>query len=170
MNYDLTDLVAYNAYLELSDNYDWWERQQKGDTSGHENREHCSAFIATGFATADGKIVAGHSTWDGYLTGQRTNAIVEITPMHGYRFVMETMPGMIHSGTDWSINDAGIILAETTIGGFEGFDPSGVPEFIRARQAQQYSGSLDDVYRWLVHHNNGPLRQFPLGQKTGDRS
>lgn len=158
VRYDLTDLVAYNAYEELSDNYDWWEKQQKsGGTPAPqgEKHEHCSAFIATGNATRDGKIVAGHSTWDGYLTGQRTNAIVEITPLRGHRFVMETMPGMIHSGTDWSINDVGIILTETTIGGFEGFDPKGVPEFVRARQAQQYAESLDDVYRWLVHKNNG---------------
>jgi hypothetical protein len=47
------------------------------------------------------------------------------------------------------------MFTETTIAGLEGFDPSGTPEFVRARQAIQYSDSLDDVKRYLVEGNNG---------------
>jgi hypothetical protein len=38
---------------------------------------------------------------------------------------MDGMPGLIHSGDDFGINGAGIMITETTISGFSGFDPNG---------------------------------------------
>ncbi|MFT3686006.1 MAG: C45 family autoproteolytic acyltransferase/hydrolase [Phycisphaerales bacterium] len=153
-NYDYTDVAAYNAYIELG----YWhgaEAKLQQKKTAFKAPERCSAFIATGSQTADGKIVAAHNTWSSFVDGQRFNVILDITPEKGHRFVMDTQPGYIHSATDWFINDAGIILTETTIGDFEGFDPAGTPEFTRARQAAQYAESIDAVYQTLQRSNNG---------------
>jgi hypothetical protein len=55
---------------------------------------------------------------------------------------MDGLPGFIHSGDDFSINSAGLIVTETTISNFSGFDPDGVAEFVRARKAVQYASSI----------------------------
>lgn len=153
-SYDFTDVTAYNAILDLEYYLPVWRKTQ-GQAMAFKAPERCSAFIATGTATADGKIVAAHNTWSSYRDGQRTNVILDITPQKGHRFVMDALPGFIHSSTDWFINDAGIIITETTIGDFEGCDPKGVPEFLRIRQAAQHAESIDDVYRYLLKNSNG---------------
>src|SRR5207249_2740373 len=51
-------------------------------------------------------------------------------------------------------NDAGILLAETTIDQTR-FDPAGVPLAGRARKAIQYGESIDAVVRLLSERNNG---------------
>lgn len=152
--YDFTDIVTYNAILDLEYYLPVW-RKTHGQTTAFTAPQRCSAFIATGSATANGRIVAAHNTWTSYRDGMRTNIILDITPDRGHRFVMDALPGFIHSSTDWYINDAGIILTETTIGDFEGCDPRGVPEFVRVRQAIQFSGSIDDAYCWLLKNSNG---------------
>src|SRR5260370_9411692 len=68
---------------------------------------------------------------------------------------MDGVPGLIHSGDDFGLNTAGIVITETTITGFHGFDSDGVPEFVRARKAMQYSASIDDVARIFKEGNNG---------------
>jgi hypothetical protein len=68
---------------------------------------------------------------------------------------MDGMAGLIHSGDDFGVNSAGIIITETTISGFSGFDPNGVPEFVRARKAMQYANSIDDFARLMKDGNNG---------------
>jgi hypothetical protein len=65
------------------------------------------------------------------------------------------MPGLIHSGDDFGVNDAGIAITETTIGYFSGFDPNGVPEFVRARKAMQYATSIDEYAAIMKDANNG---------------
>src|SRR5439155_6548279 len=65
------------------------------------------------------------------------------------------LPGLIHSGDDFAINAAGIVITETTITGFSGYDFNGIPEFVRARKALQYSASIDDVARIFKDGNNG---------------
>jgi len=47
------------------------------------------------------------------------------------------------------------MITETTISQFNGFDPNGVPEFVRARKAMQYSASIDDFARIMKEGNNG---------------
>jgi len=81
--------------------------------------------------------------------------IFEITPAQGNRIIMDGMPGLIHSGDDFGINSAGMMITETTISGFSGFDPAGVPEFVRARKAMQYSNSIDDFARIMKEGNSG---------------
>ena len=150
---DLTDLVAMNAYMEFPYYYDASKRLETKGVVSHAP-EHCSAFIATGAYTKDGRIVIGHNNWTDYLTGTRWNIIFDITPA-GHHFIMDGMPGLIHSGDDFGINDGGIMITETTIGSFFGFDPKGVPEFVRARRAMQYSESIDDFARIMEEGNNG---------------
>ncbi len=152
---DLLDLVAMNAYMEFSYYYDAARKlEAKGVATSHAP-EHCSAFVATGSYTKDGRIVIGHNNWTDYLTGTRWNMIFDIVPAAGHRFIMDGMPGLIHSGDDFGINDNGIMITETTIGNFFGFDRNGVPEFVRARKAMQYSESIDDFARIMKDGNNG---------------
>ncbi|MGA2146922.1 MAG: C45 family peptidase [Bryobacteraceae bacterium] len=147
---DLWDLVALNAWLELP-YYDKWREGNKSSGAS----DHCSAFVATGSYTKDGRVVIGHNNWTSYSSGERWNVVFDIQPAHGNRFVMDGMPGLIHSGDDFGLNSAGILVTETTISEFTGFDPAGAPEFVRARKALQYSQSIDDFARLMKDGNNG---------------
>jgi len=137
------DIVTYNAELELR--WYWWPNASKRLTDGIDvvtkPRESCSSFIATGKMTADGGVVLGHNTWDDYDEAAE-NVIVDIAPITGHRILMQTMPGWIHSGTDFFITDAGIVGSETTIGHFEHFSQKGIPEFVRMRRATQDAANL----------------------------
>jgi len=147
---DLWDVVALNANLELG--Y-YTATLDKDGRSGAPDK--CSAFVATGRATRDGRPVIAHNNWSGYLEGSRWNVVFDIRPAAGHRFVMDGFPGLIHSGDDFGINSAGIAITETTITGFKGFDPAGIPEFARARKAMQYAASIDDFDRIMREGNNG---------------
>ena len=154
--YDQWDVLAYNAYIELKDYYlPYVLSHQPGGTRQGTTRESCSAFIATGSTTKDGKIVMGHNLWWDYLMGQRCNVLLDITPEKGNRVIMDAFCGFIHSGSDYALNSAGMVLCETTISGFSGFDPKGTPEFMRMRKAIQYSNNLDDIKSIFVEGNNG---------------
>jgi hypothetical protein len=148
---DVWDLVATNAWLELDPYYLKWADSNSQRPTG----DHCSAFVATGSYTHDGKPVIAHNNWAGYMTGSRWNIMFDIAPEHGHRFIMDGMPGLIHSADDFGINSAGIMITETTISQFHGFDPNGVAEFVRARKAMQYSASIDDFARIMKDGNNG---------------
>lgn len=148
------ELVAYNGYIELS-SY-WWPTELKKikDAPPPPVPEGCSAFIATGKMTRDGNIVLGHNTMMGYEEAF-PNVVAYIAPARGHRILWQTCPGWIHSGTDFFITDAGLVGAETTIGGFEGFDTNGVPEFARMRRATQDAGSIDQWCQIMRRGNNG---------------
>jgi hypothetical protein len=146
---DVWDVLAFNGYIELQDYYLPWTRRQPSD------KQSCSAFVAVGSATKDGKVVMGHNLWWDALMGQRFNFILDIRPATGHRVVMDALPGFIHSGSDFALNDAGILVTETTIAGFAGFDPKGKPEFMRMRKATQYADSLDQWVTIMKDGNNG---------------
>jgi hypothetical protein len=148
---DLWDIVALNAWLELP-YYDKWYDKSKPHKS---MPDRCSAFVATGSYTADGRPVIGHNNWTSYLTGERWNIIFDITPQSGNRIVMDGMPGLIHSGDDFGINSAGLMITETTISEFNSFTPDGIPEFVRARKAMQYAGSIDEFAQIMRQGNTG---------------
>jgi len=93
--------------------------------------------------------------WTSYSSGERWNIVFDIAPAEGSRIIMDGMPGLIHSGDDFGINAAGMMITETTIGSFSGFDPNGIPEFVRARKAMQYAASIDDFARIMKDGNNG---------------
>ena len=92
------------------------------------------------------------------------------TPEKGHRILMDGLPGVIASDDDFGINSNGIMITETTITGFEGFDPNGKPEFVRARKAMQYSSSIDDYVRIMLDGNNGAYANDWLiaDNKTGE--
>src|ERR1019366_5091884 len=77
--------------------------------------ERCSAFAATGPATADGKIFFGHITMYELYAANFANVWIDVKPAKGYRCVMSSFPGGIQSSMDYYINDAGILISETTI-------------------------------------------------------
>ncbi|HKD10049.1 MAG TPA: C45 family peptidase [Bryobacteraceae bacterium] len=153
---DLWDVVALNASLEWSYYTEAYDKQHgvkapKTATAP----EHCSAFVATGSYTKDGKVVIAHNNWTAYLDGERWTMIFDIAPAKGHRFVMDGYPGLIHSADDFGVNDAGIAITETTITAFHGWDSNGIAEFARARRAMQYSASIDDFDRLMREGNNG---------------
>ena len=60
----------------------------------------CSAFAATGPATADGKIVFGHITMFGLYPSNFFNVWLDVKPARGHRVLMQGYPGAIQSGLD----------------------------------------------------------------------
>ena len=153
---DLWDVVAVNASMEWGYYVKEYDKTHQPEKAAElVVPEHCSAFAATGSYTKDGKVVIAHNCWTRYLDGSRWTIIFDIKPAHGYRMLMDGFPGFIHSGDDFGINSAGIAITETTISGFSGYDPSGIPEFVRARKGMQYSNSIDDYARIMKKGNNG---------------
>jgi hypothetical protein len=166
---DIDDLVAMNGFME----FDYYLNEVKRRTNAAPPAavaEHCSAFVATGSYTKDGRIVIGHNNWTDYLTASRWNIIFDVMPAAGQHFIMDGMPGLIHSGDDFGINAAGMMITETTISNFHGFDEHGIPEFVRARKAMQYSKSIDDFARIMKDGNNGGYANTWLigDRKTGE--
>ena len=153
VKFDVWDAVVLNANQELTPYYtEWYDKRRD---KKHSAPEHCSAFVATGSWTKDGRPVLAHNCWTDYAVGARWDIIFDVRPAGGHRFIMDGLPGMIHSGDDFGINGAGIMIAETTIGSFHGFDPEGIPECIRARKAMQYASSIDDFATLMKTGNNG---------------
>jgi hypothetical protein len=153
---DLWDIVVMNGAEEWSYYVGRYDKEHKiASPPTVVAPDHCSAFVATGSYTRDGKIVIAHNNWTGYMDGARWTMVFDVKPAQGYRFVMDGLPGLIHSGDDFGINSAGMVVTETTITGFSGYDFQGIPEFIRARKALQYSASIDDVARTFREGNNG---------------
>ena len=104
-NYDSLDLTAYNATEELAFYYvPMLDNIAKAGSGNNKAPGNCSAFIATGSYTKDGKIVIGHNNWTEYIIGQHWNVIADIVPEHGHHMLMDCMPGFIHSGDDFVIN------------------------------------------------------------------
>lgn len=163
---DLLDVVVANTTVEMGElasavsttptgleNLNLLAPPYAGEKPGSA-LDHCSAFAATGPATRDGKMVIGHVTWWPLTLAEQTNVLLDIKPAQGHRMLIQSYPGGIESGTDWYQNDAGIVLTETTIEQTP-FNPRGTPVAFRARQAIQYSDSIDDVVRYLSTQNNG---------------
>jgi hypothetical protein len=62
------------------------------------------------------------------------------------------------------------MITETTIAQFEGWNPDGVPEFVRSRKALQYANSIDDYAAAMRDGNNGGYaNDWLIGdRKTGE--
>ena len=162
---DLLDLVAVNAEIEL----DFLEDAMPATPTGLEGKtfreppdvratpappEHCSAFAANGPATADGKVVIGHITMFSLYFVRHFNVWLDVKPETGHRVLMQTYPGGIQSGMDYYMNDAGLVVAETTLKQTK-FDINGQTLASRIRKALQYSDSIDQVVETLKTGNNG---------------
>jgi len=169
---DVYDIVALNAFEEVPDYYvPWLNKQQK--VAGAPKLKapgNCSAFIATGAYTKDHQIVIAHNNWTSYLAGERWVIVFDIAPEHGNRILMDGFPGVITSDDDFGVNSAGMMITETTITQFEGWDPNGKPEFVRSRAALQYANNIDDYVRIIKEGNNGGYaNDWLIGdRKTGE--
>jgi hypothetical protein len=169
---DVYDIVALNAFEEVPDYYVPWlnKREKQARAPKLKAPGNCSAFIATGAYTKDHQIVIAHNNWTSYLAGERWVVIFDILPQRGQRILMDGFPGVITSDDDFGVNAAGIMITETTITQFEGWDPKGKPEFMRSRKALQYAKSIDDYARIIKEGNNGGYaNDWLIGdRKTGE--
>ena len=118
------------------------------------NIHHCSAFVATGSATVDGKFVIGQTLWMPFYLSPAHAVFVDIVPENGNRILMEVTAGMIWSGTEWYLNSAGLVIGETTLGSGP-YNWGKVPSFIRLRKAAQYANSIDDFKEIMLTDTNG---------------
>ena len=169
---DVDDLVAMNAFEELPDYYvPWYNKQEKvAHAPNLKSPGNCSAFVATGSWTKGGQIVMAHNNWTNYANGERWRIVFDIAPKSGYRILMDGFPGVIASDDDFGINSDGLMVTETTITQFEGWDPDGKAEFVRARKALQYADSIDEYAKIMLDGNNGGYaNDWLLGdRKTGE--
>ncbi len=150
------DLIGWNAWMELTDY--WWPtaaaQYSKNPPQGPRG-SHCSGIVATGSATTDGKVVIAHESFDEFWSGQYFNIAAHVHPDEGHAFTMQTVAGYLASMTDFYVNSAGLGITETTLAGFRGYDEKRAPEYVRARNAVQFSGSIDEWVATLNKDNNG---------------
>lgn len=148
----IDEIIAWNFYMSIS----YWYSTKSDTHVGKEggSRDRCSAFIAVGDWTSDGKIVCAHNSFTDYVDGQYSNIILDLKPSKGYRFMMQTSPCWIWSGTDVFITEKGIIGTETTIGGFMPYEKK-FPIGYRIRKAMQYGNTLDEYVDILLKENSG---------------
>src|SRR3989454_12800646 len=176
---DVYDIAAFNAFEELPDYYvPWYNKAHpvaqapmgSGPAPDLKSPGNCSAFVATGSWTKDHQIVIAHNNWTSYLNGERWRIMFDITPAHGHRILMDGFPGVIASDDDFGINSEGLMVTETTITQFEGWNPEGKAEFVRARKALQYASSIDEYTQIMLDGNNGGYaNDWLLGdRKTGE--
>ncbi|MDR3632914.1 MAG: C45 family autoproteolytic acyltransferase/hydrolase [Isosphaeraceae bacterium] len=162
---DLLDIVSVNSEIEVefldtalhatADGLEGRRFPLPDDTSPRRRPpEHCSAFAANGPATADGKIVFGHITMFSIGFVGHFNVWLDVKPASGHRVLMQTYAGGIQSGMDYYMNDAGLLVAETTLAQTK-FDIEGTALASRIRKALQYSDSIDKAVEILRTANNG---------------
>lgn len=162
---DLIDIVVLNVDIEVGYLESSLEatatgidrirfRGRHGSSPRGTHRDRCSAFIANGPATADGKIVAGHVTMSDLYNVKFFNVWLDIKPDVGHRMVFQTFPGGINSGLDYYINSAGLIICETTIEQTK-FNSLGETLASRIRRVVQYADSIDRCAEILSSSNNG---------------
>ena len=117
-------------------------------------KDKCSAFMAIGDYTKDGKICCAHNSFDNFVDGQYFNTIIDIKPQKGHRILFQSAPGYISSQTDFFINSKGFIGTETTMGGFMSFEHRD-PISCRIRKCMQYANTLDEYVEFLKKENSG---------------
>jgi Phospholipase B len=162
---DLVDIVALNCWPEI----DTLDTAVEALPTGLEGKRfphnqprrmpppgegHCSAFAATGPATADGTVVFGHITMWSLRPSRFFNVWLDVQPAKGHRVLMQSFPGGIQSGMDYYMNSAGLLVTETTIRQTR-FDVKGLALAGRIRKALQYADSIDAAVDALKTANNG---------------
>ena len=145
----LDDIIGWNAYMEMT-GY-WWPTvasQYVNDAPNGNRKSHCSRLH---------RHRLGHHRRPDRHRPRVVHRVLE-RPVHerhprhharptGYRMVMQTSPGWIASMTDFWVTGGGLVVVETTMVGYEGYDTTKVPEYVRARNACQYATSHRRVGR-----------------------
>jgi hypothetical protein len=149
---NIDEIIAWNFYCSIPYWYSIVSESHFAKEGGA--KDHCSAFMAVGDWTEDGKIVCAHNSFADYVDGQYAYIILDIKPEKGHRMIMQTSPCWIWSGTDFFVTSKGIIGTETTIGGFLPYEKR-YPIGYRIRKAMQYGNTLDDYCEILLHENSG---------------
>jgi hypothetical protein len=171
----LADLLGWNAYPEMI--CQWWPAVLAGQIKPpvplptaapqpagppaavpprrwHHFAHSCSAFVATGEWTADGGVVAAHTTWQRFANGDAYNIILHLQPHTGQKLLMQSVPGYVYSSTDFLVTAAGLVVTETSLN-VNGFDPAGLPQFLRSRRAGQHADSIQSWRQLFRFGNNG---------------
>jgi hypothetical protein len=138
----------------------WWlpfnneNDAENGLYPSPEMPHHCSAFIATGNATKDGGFVITQSLWMPYFLSPSHAVFMDIVPTTGNRILMEVNAGLIWSGTEFYINDGGLVVAETTLGSGP-YNYGKTPSFVRLRKAIQNADTIDEFKNIMLENTNG---------------
>ena len=148
----IDEIIAWNFYCSIPYWYSSISDNRVGKEGGAPDK--CSAFMAVGDWTEDGKIVCAHNSFTDYIDGQFSNVVLDLQPAEGHRFIMQTSPCWIWSGTDFFVTAKGIIGTETTIGGFIPYEKK-FPIGYRIRKAMQYGNTMDEYCDILLHENSG---------------
>jgi hypothetical protein len=157
----IDEIIAWNNYFTLTES--WYANRDNGSGSGPKSRargegggskDRCSAFMANGDWTSDGKIVVAHNNFSEFIDGQYARVVLDLKPTKGARMLIQGFPGWIWSGTDFFVTSNGIIGTETTIGGFLPY-VNNFPISCRIRKAMQYGKTLDDYVTFLLDGNSG---------------
>jgi len=157
---DRWDIMAYNSMWDI-----WWRTSPPGnllwwwpfnaDTQAIvEMPHHCSGFVSTGEVTKDGGFVVAQNLWMPYYLAPSHAVFADIVPPDGNRILMELQAGMIWSGTEWYLNSAGLIVAETTLGTGP-YRWGNTPAFVRIRKAVQYGDSIASFAQIMLQDSNG---------------
>jgi len=149
---NINEIIAWNFYCSIPYWYSIISESHHAREGGAKDR--CSAFMAVGDWTEDGKIVCAHNSFTEFIDGQFSNVILDIKPDKGHRMIMQTSPCWIWSGTDFFVTSKGIIGTETTIGGFIPYEKK-YPIGYRIRKAMQYGNNMDEYCEILLHENSG---------------
>jgi hypothetical protein len=150
---NIDEILTWNFYCSIP----YWfslKSDNRGGKEGGGANDKCSAFMAVGDWTEDGKIVCAHNSFADFIDGQWAKIILDLNPDQGHRFIMQTSPCWIWSGTDFFVTAKGIIGTETTIGGFLPYEKK-IPIGYRIRKAMQYGNSLDEYVDILIEGNSG---------------
>jgi len=172
-NWDLWDVVAFNAWADIDAYWDAYfekERLHSGYIPLQKWEKGCSAFIATGDATVGGQIVIGHNTWAGYAGDIYWNVIFHLKPQRGHEILYQSTGGCIWSGQDWIMNNAGLMACETTLPDMNVYNIKGIPTFVRIRYAMQYTNKINDWLKVMTYNGNGAYSdEWLIGDaKTGE--
>ena len=157
----IDEIIAWNNYFTLTEN--WYPNKGSEDSNiktlirkgeGGGATERCSAFIAVGDYTKDGKIVVAHNNFSEFVDGQFARVVIDLKPDNGARMLIQGFPGWIWSGTDFFVTSNGLIGTETTIGGFLPYENK-FPISCRIRKVMQYAKTLEECVDFLLEENSG---------------
>jgi hypothetical protein len=145
---DMWDLVAHNAAHEITNGYLPWLEHRRREAA----REKSAAQPpATGIAMGGDKPVLARIEVG---IPAHEPVVLEVSLASRAHFVMLTGAGEL-APSELAINGAGLAFVCVPIPGFHGFDPLGIPLFVRARRAIEESATLDSALALLRDRPNG---------------